>query len=289
MSTTTANGLTIAYETGGDRSDPPLLLVMGLGAQLIYWPDGFCRALADRGFFVVRYDNRDVGLSEKIEGGPAPDLAGAFTGDGSSASYLVGDMAADGIGLLDALGIGAAHVVGASMGGMIAQHMAIRFPDRLLSLCSIMSTPTAVMAPDPPSPEAAAVLMGAPVSSREEAIAAGVAAVRVIGSPGFPAEDDYIADLAARSYDRCFHPVGLARQLVAILASPPWSAELAGVTAPTVVIHGDADPLVRPSWGRATADAIPGATFVSVAGMGHNLPAGAWPVLVDAIAANAGR
>jgi len=288
MRSALANGINLCYETEGDPSGPPLLLVMGLGGQLIWWPDGFCRALAERGFFVVRYDNRDVGLSDKIEGGPLPDLAAAMAGDGTSASYGLADMAADGFGLLDALGIDAAHVAGASMGGMIAQHMAIAHPERLRSLCSIMSAPTGLMAPDPPSPEAAAILMRAPATTREEAVAAGVEALRVIGSPGFPAEEASVADLAGRSYDRCYYPPGSARQLLAILSSPPWVADLARVDVPTVVIHGDADPLVRPSWGRATADAIPGATFVSVPGMGHNLPAGAWPALVDAVAANAG-
>ena len=287
MPTTTANGISLAYETQGDRSDPPLLLVMGLGAQLIYWPDGFCNALADRGFFVVRYDNRDVGLSQKIGGGPPPDLAGAASGDTSSASYSLADMAADGIGLLDAVGIEAAHVVGASMGGMIAQLMAIHHPDRLLSLCSIMSAPTGVMAADPPSPEATAILMRPPAANREEAIEAGVAAAKVIGSPGFDFDEAYIRDLAARSFDRCFSPVGVARQLMAIVSSPPWVADLAKVRVPTVVVHGDSDPLVRPVWGEKTAAAIPGAKFVSVPGMGHDLPPGVWPVLVDAIAANA--
>jgi pimeloyl-ACP methyl ester carboxylesterase len=285
--TITANGIRLAYETQGDPSDPPLLLVMGLGAQLIYWPDGFCSALTGRGFHVIRYDNRDVGLSQKIEGGPPPDLAGAAQGDTSSASYSLADMAADGIGLLDALGIGAAHVVGASMGGMIAQLMAIRHPERLLSLCSIMSAPTGVMAPDPPSPEATMVLMRPPATTREEAIEGGVAAVKVIGSPGYPFDEAYIRDLAARSFDRCFYPVGLARQLMAIVSAPPWVDDLAAVKVPTVVIHGDSDPLVRPSWGEKTAAAIPGATFVSIPGMGHDLPAGAWPALVDAIVANA--
>src|SRR5688500_18225294 len=205
---------------------------MGLGAQLIYWPDGFCSALADHGFHVIRYDNRDVGLSEKIEGGPPPDLAGAAGGDTSSASYSLADMAADGIGLLDALGIGAAHVVGASMGGTIAQLMAIRHPERLLSLCSIMSAPTGVMAPDPPSPEATMVLMRPPAKTREEAIEGGVAAVKVIGSPGFPFDEAYIRDLAERSFDRCFYPVGLARQLMAIVSAPPWVDDLAGVKIP---------------------------------------------------------
>lgn len=288
MPSAAANGLTIEYETHGDPGHPALLLVMGLGAQLVYWPDEFCEALAGRGFFVVRYDNRDVGLSSRTDG-PAPDVFKAFGGDTSQATYTLTDMAADGIGLLDALGIDAAHVAGVSMGGMIAQHMAIHHPGRVRTLCSIMSTPTGDMSSDPASTEANAVLMRPPPRSREEAVSQSVEAARVIGSPGFPLDEDEVRARAARAYDRAFDPLGIARQLVAILASGDWRAQLGSVQTPTLVIHGDADPLVRPSWGKATAQSIPGAELLMVDGMGHDLPRGAWDVLVGAMAANAAK
>ncbi len=288
MANTTANGLTIEYETTGDPSHPALLLVMGLGGQLVYWPDGFCLALADQGFFVIRYDNRDVGLSSKIEGGPPPDLWGALQGT-AKPGYTLADMAADGIGLLGSLGIAAAHVVGVSMGGMIAQHMAMAFPVRVLSLCSVMSSPTGVMAADPPTNAANAALMRPAPGSREEAIEGAVAGAQAIGSPGFPRQEDMIRQRAGLFYDRAFYPVGLARQLVAILSAGDWSDRLAGLDLPTLVIHGDADPLVRPSWGRKTAEAIPGAQLLLIPGMGHDLPEGAWPTIIDAVVANTGK
>ena len=286
MPKTTANGLTIEYETTGDPADPTMLLVMGLGAQLIFWPDGFCRALADRGFFVIRYDNRDVGLSSRLESAGVPDLGALMEGKGDS-PYHLSDMAADGIGLLDALGLEAAHVVGASMGGMIAQHMALEHPARVLTLCSIMSSPTGRMEADPPTPEANAVLVRPAPADREEAIDASVEAAKVIGSPGFPLDEAAVRDLAGRSFDRGFYPLGPMRQFAAILATGDWSARLKALDVATLVIHGDADPLVRPSWGRRTAEAIPGARFLAIPGMGHNLPEGAWPTVVDAIVANA--
>jgi pimeloyl-ACP methyl ester carboxylesterase len=262
---------------------------MGLGAQLVHWPDEFCEALADRGFFVVRYDNRDTGLSSKIEEAPPPDLAAAFQGDTSSASYNLKDMAADAAGLLDALGIDRAHVMGASMGGMIAQHLAIHYPDRVLSLCSIMSTCTSSMGADPPSEAAARMLLRPPPRSREEAVAVSVEAWRIIGSPGFPFDEDRVRERAGLAYDRCFYPRGFARQLVGIFASGDWTEALAEVDVPTLVIHGEEDPLVRPSYGRATAAAIPGAQFLGIPGMGHDLPEGAWPVIIEAAVANAAK
>ncbi|MGH9001464.1 MAG: alpha/beta fold hydrolase [Acidimicrobiia bacterium] len=288
MPNVTANGLRIEFEAMGDRARPALLLVMGLGGQLVWWPDGFCSALAERGFYVVRYDNRDVGLSARIDDAPVPDVMAALGGDASSAGYTLVDMAADGAGLLDALGIDAAHVVGVSMGGMIAQHMAIHFPERVRTLCSIMSAPTGVMAADPPTPEAGAVLIRPPAATRDEAIDQGVEGSRIIGSPGYPFDGARTRARAAASYDRSYFPRGLARQLVAILASEEWTGRLAGLKVPTLVIHGEADPLIRPSWGRATAAAIPGADLLLVPGMGHDLPEGAWPLLVDAIADHAG-
>lgn len=289
MANIRANGLDIEYETLGDPRRPALLLVMGLGAQLVYWPEEFCQALADRGFFLIRYDHRDVGLSSKVEGGPPPDLAAALGGDTSGGAYTLADMAADAAGLLDALGRAAAHVVGVSMGGMIAQQMAIRHPDRVLSLCSIMSAPTVVMAADPPTAEANATLLRPPARSRDEYVEQSVDGSRVVGSTGFPFDEDRIRARAALSYDRAFYPAGLARQLVAILAAGDWSEALAEVRVPTLVIHGEADPLVRPSWGVATAKAVPGAELLLIPGMGHDLPEAAWPAIVDAIARNAAR
>lgn len=288
MTSIRANGITIEYETIGEAGRPPILLVMGLGAQLVSWPEELCQALADRGFLVIRYDNRDVGLSAKFEG-PPPDLVAAAGGDTSGAGYTIADMAADGIGLLDALGLESAHVVGVSMGGMIVQHMAMDFPDRLLSLCSIMSAPTGTFAADPPTAEATAVLTRSPARSREEAIDNALAGSAAIGSPGFPLDEARVRARAELSYDRCFYPPGFTRQLLAVLSSGDWSGRLAEVGIPTLVIHGSADPLVRPSWGEATAKAIPGALLLVIAGMGHDLPEGAWPELIEAIVDNAGR
>jgi pimeloyl-ACP methyl ester carboxylesterase len=288
MPNVTANGVTTEYETTGDPGRPAILLVMGLGAQLVYWHDDFCAELAKRGLFVIRYDNRDVGLSTKTEG-PPPDVLAALQGDTTQATYTVVDMAADGIGLLNALGVDAAHVVGVSMGGMIAQNMAIHHPDRVLSLCSIMSTPTGDMSSDPATAEANAALVRPPPTSREEAIAQSLEGSRVVGSPGFPVDEDQIRARAGLSYDRCFHPVGIARQLCAVIASGDWRPALAKVDVPTLVIHGAADPLVRPSWGRATAAAVPGAELLVIDGMGHDLPRGAWDTIVEAVVANTAK
>lgn len=284
----TANGIEIEYETLGSPEGPPLLLVMGLGGQLIWWPEELCSLLASRGYYVIRYDNRDVGLSTKIDGGPPPDLLAALTGQAVPA-YTLRDMAADGVGLLDALGLGAAHVVGVSMGGMIAQHMAVHFPERVQTLCSIMSTPTGIMTADPPSAEANAILLRPAAPDRASAVEAAVAGHRVIGSPGFPFDEARARARAEQSYDRCYYPEGPTRQLVAILCAGDWSADLAGVTAPTAVVHGAEDPLVRPSWGEATAKAIPGATLHLIPGMGHDLPPGVWEPIADIIDANVGR
>ena len=288
MTATTANGITIEHESFGDPADEPLLLVMGLGAQLITWPVGFCEALTGRGFHVTRFDNRDVGLSSKIEDGPAPDVMAAMTGDVSSAAYTLSDMAADAAGLLDALGIESAHVVGASMGGMIAQTMAIEHPARVRSLCSIMST-TGDPAAGPPSPDALTVLLRPPASTRDEAIANSVEAGKVIGSTAFPTSDEERVDRAAAAYDRCFYPVGIARQLVAVQASGDRTERLRALDVPTVVIHGTVDPLVQPAGGELTTKAIPGAGLLLVEGMGHDLPEGVWPTVIDAICANAAR
>jgi pimeloyl-ACP methyl ester carboxylesterase len=254
---------------------------------MIAWDEEFVQKLVDRGFYVIRYDNRDVGLSSKIEGGPRPDVAAATKGDRSSASYTLNEMADDGIALLDALGIPKAHIVGASMGGMIVQAMAIRHPDHVLSMASIMST-TGNRAVGQATPEAMAALTSPPPKSREEAMDNAIRSAGVI-APGVAINEAKVREAAGRAFDRSFYPVGMARQLVGIMASPDRTDGLKGVKAPTVVIHGEADTLVTPSGGKATAEAIPGAKLVMVPNMGHNLPEQAVPTVVDAIVENAQR
>ncbi len=282
-----ANGIELCYETFGSPDDEPMLLVMGLGAQMVMWPDEFCEQLAARGFHVIRYDNRDVGLSTKFTDAGMPNVGEAFAGN-AEPPYTIADMAADGVGLLDHLGIDAAHLVGVSMGGMIVQQMAIDHPDRVRSLTSIMSHPGGEDA-EPPTEEALGVLMVPRPESRDEVIELAVEARRVIGSTGFPLDEDRIRDIAARSYDRCYHPEGMMRQLTAIMSSPSRVEGLAKVRVPTTVIHGTVDPLVPPSNGRRCAEAVPGAEHVEITGMGHDLPEGAWPRIIEAIERNAAK
>lgn len=272
----------LAYECFGSETDPPMLLVMGLGAQMIAWPDEFCVALAGRGYRVIRFDNRDVGLSSHLPGGSAPDVAQAMTGDYSSATYTLSDMAGDAAGLLDALDIRTAHVVGASMGGMVVQCMAIEYPHRLRSMTSIMST-TGDRAVGRPSQEAMAVLLAPPVTDREGAIDRAVESAKVIGSPGFSRDEDAIKARAGLAFDRAFDPIGAARQLVAIQASGDRTEKLRSVQVPTLVVHGAADALVNVSGGKATAAAIQGSELLIIDGMSHDLPQDAWPQIIDAI------
>ncbi|HZN15316.1 MAG TPA: alpha/beta fold hydrolase [Acidimicrobiales bacterium] len=278
-----SNGIELEYDTFGSAEDPALLLIMGLGAQLTMWDEAFCNPLADEGFYVIRYDNRDVGLSTRTDG-PVPDVLAAMGGDASSATYRVEDMADDGAGLLDALGINAAHVVGASMGGMIAQAFAIRHPDKTRSLCSIMST-TGDRTVGQPNPDAMGRLLGSPPSTREEAIANSLATGEVLSPFHFDATK--AAERAGAAFDRAFYPTGMARQLVAILASADRTEALGNVTAPTLVIHGAVDPLVTISGGEATAKAVPGADLLILDEMGHDIPEPLVPGIVAAIAANA--
>jgi pimeloyl-ACP methyl ester carboxylesterase len=277
------NGIDIEYVTHGDAGDPALLLVMGLGAQLITWPDGFVQRLVDCGFHVIRYDNRDSGLSTKFDG--TPDIVALFSGDVSSAPYMIEDMADDGAALLSELGIERAHVVGASMGGMIVQAMVIRHAAQFLSACSIMST-TGDRTVGQPTGEAMAALMRPMAQSRDEAIAASLEASRVIGSPAYPANEDELVERAAAAYDRSYSPYGTARQLAAILASPDRTDGLRRVEMPFLVVHGEADPLVTLSGGQATAAAVPDAKLMVLPGMGHDLPDALWPVIIDAVVAN---
>ncbi len=270
-----ANGIEIEYETFGDPADPTLLLVMGLGGQMILWPEELCSDLAARGLHVVRFDNRDVGRSTWLEQAGMPDVAGALgaalQGRPIPAPYLLRDMAADAVGLLDALGIDTAHVVGASMGGMIAQTLAIEHPARVRTLTSIMSTTGHPGLPQA-RPDAMAVLLTPAPTERAAAIDHGVRVWRTIGSPGFPFDEAEVRRRAALAFDRGVNPPGVARQLVAILASGSRREALRGVRAPTLVIHGLADPLVPVEGGRDTAQAVPGAELLEFEGMGHDLP-----------------
>jgi pimeloyl-ACP methyl ester carboxylesterase len=280
--------LEICYETFGKPDDPALLLVMGLGTQMIGWPDAFCARLAERGLYAIRYDNRDVGRSTHLSRLRAPTIKQLLRRDKSAAAYSLADMAADGIGLLDHLGIAQAHVAGASMGGMIAQTMAARFPDRVLSLASIMSN-TGHPRRGMPGLRVYPIFIRRPADNREGVIESTLSTFRLIGSPGFPFEEDELRRLADLSYDRGYNPAGTARQLAAILAAGDRVEELRRITAPTVVIHGTRDRMVRPSGGRETAKAIPGARLLEIDGMGHDLPPGAWDQIIDAIVSNAQR
>jgi pimeloyl-ACP methyl ester carboxylesterase len=285
-----ANGIELEYETFGRAGDPPVLLVMGLGAQMILWHEEFCDALAGRGFHVVRYDNRDVGGSTWLDEAGVPDVAGTLAavaaGRPIDAPYRLSDMAADAAGLLDALALDAAHVVGASMGGMIAQTLAIEHPGRVRTLTSIMSTTGARDLP-PARPAAMALLMTPVPAERAAQIERQVQVSRTIGSPAYPSDEAELRALAERAFERGVNPPGFARQLVAILASGSRRDALAAVRAPTLVIHGADDPLVPVEGGRDTAAAVPGAALLEVPGMGHDLPRALWPAVVDAIVKHA--
>ena len=287
-----ANGIELEYDTFGREDRPALLLIMGLGAQMIFWHDDFCCALAERDLHVVRFDNRDVGRSTWLDEAGMPDvmavMAAALQGRPVEAPYQLADMASDAAGLLDALEIRAAHVVGASMGGMIAQTLAIEHPERVRTLTSIMSTTGSRDLP-PARPDAMAALLTPIPEDRDAAIERSVQVFRVIGSPGFPFDEADMRERAARAFDRGANPAGVVRQLVAILASGSRREALGAVRAPTLVIHGADDPLVPVEAGRDTAGAVPGAELLEVPGMGHDLPKPLWPTFVDAIAKLAGR
>ncbi len=285
--TARANGIEIVYETIGDPSGRPLLLVMGLGMQLIHWDLELCERLAERGFRVIRFDNRDSGRSTAIDA-PVPDLRRLMLGRRVRVPYLLGDMADDAFGLLDHLGIEAAHVVGASMGGMIAQAMAIARPERVLSLTSIMST-TGDRRAGLPKLRVWSVLLRRAPREKQAYVESFVRTFRLIGSPGFPYDDERVRELAAATYERGHDAAGTGRQLAAIMASGSRTEQLRTLSMPATVIHGRADPLVPFRGGRATAAAIPGARLIAIPGMGHDLPREVWPQVVDAIAETAGR
>jgi pimeloyl-ACP methyl ester carboxylesterase len=265
-------GIDIVYERLGNPDAPVVLLIMGIAAQLIHWPDAFCAALVGQGLQVIRFDNRDAGQSTHMTEAPAPNLPAAMAGDLSSASYTLSDMAGDAVGLLDALGIGKAHVVGASMGGAIGQTMAIEHAERVRSLTSMMST-TGNVSVGQPSPQALREVFGGPrATTRDEVIQQMVRTARAVGSPGYPVDEGEVAERAGLAYDRSFDPIGVARQAVASVASGDRTERLRSLAVPTLVIHGLADRLCDVSGGRATAEAIPGAELVAIEGMGHNLP-----------------
>ncbi|HEU5252669.1 MAG TPA: alpha/beta hydrolase [Solirubrobacterales bacterium] len=281
------DGIKLCYQEMGDPDGEPLLLVMGLATQMIAWDEELCAMLAERGFRVVRFDNRDIGRSTKVRQAGTPSVLAMMSGRGTP-PYLLRDMAADTLGLMDHLGIDSAHVVGASMGGMIAQTTAIDHPGRVRSLTSIMST-TGSRRVGHPSYKTFGLLLGRPPREREAAIERVVKTFKVIGSPGYPFEEERVRRIAGRSFDRGHSQAGIARQLYAITASGDRTPGLRNLDLPALVIHGKNDVLVNPSGGRATAKAIPGARLKMVDGMGHDLPRALWPDFVEEIAANAAR
>jgi pimeloyl-ACP methyl ester carboxylesterase len=281
-----ANGLTLCYQTFGSPSDPTLLLIMGLGAQMVWWEVDLCERLAARGYRVVRFDNRDIGKSTYIAA-PPPNLARVFAGlEPLKAPYTLDDMARDAIGLMDALEIESAHVVGASMGGMIAQIMAIQYPERVRTLTSIMST-TGERGLPPPKPEVWAAMTAPPPLTVEAYIEANVRMAELLrGYPDATEEADARAR-ASRAAARGLNPPGGVRQMAAVGASDSRKEALRQVKAPTLVIHGADDPLVSVEGGKATASAVPGAKLMLLDRMGHTLPRALWPTIVEAIAAHA--
>jgi pimeloyl-ACP methyl ester carboxylesterase len=281
-----ANGIDICYEIFGDASAEPIVLIMGLGAQMIEWQEDFCWQLAARGFRVIRFDNRDIGKSSQLSGGkrltPLELLKLRFLKIPLAAPYKIRDMAEDAVGLLDALGIKSAHVVGLSMGGMIAQEIAISFPQRVHSLTSIMSTTGNPKIP-PPTREATAVLMAPPPATREEYLVRFAQTWKVLRVGSFPQDEALDRARAERTFERGLNPAGVGRQLRAILASGSRKERLHAVKAPTLVIHGTVDPLVHPMGGKDTAASIPGAKLLMIEGMGHALPIPMWPQVIEAI------
>lgn len=284
----------LCYEDWGDEKAPPLLLIMGLSAQMLLWPDDFCRELVARGFRVIRFDNRDIGLSTKIKKKVQPmnelwRMTRFSLGLRSPSPYTLYDMAADAVGLLDHLGIRQAHVAGASMGGMIAQIVAGKHPERVRSLAVIFSSTNQPLLP-PPHPSAIAPLMKGPgkEAGREQLVAHSMKLMRIIGSPAYRQPEDELRAFAEKLLDRSYSPAGVKRQFTAVLSSGslrPWARK---IRVPTVVIHGDRDPLVRPGCGRAVAKAIPGARFNLIPGMGHDLPRQLWPRIAGLLQENSG-
>ncbi|UCG01862.1 MAG: alpha/beta hydrolase [Candidatus Heimdallarchaeota archaeon] len=283
------NGIEITYDTFGDPQAAPMLLIMGLSTQMIMWDEAFCKAIASNGYWVIRFDNRDVGLSTKFDNAGIPDLMEMMMkvqqGEEVKAPYTLLDMAKDAIGLLDVLKIDTAHIVGASMGGMIAQTIAIHYPERVRTLTSIMSTTSNPELPQP-GPEAISILITPPPSERAEYIEDSVKTWRFLnGELSF--DEDFVRERSTQAFDRCYYPVGAGRQLAAILASGSRKEELKNVKVPTLVIHGDTDPLVPVEGGKETAEVIPEAKLLILEGMGHSIPAEVAPKIIEAIVKHA--
>lgn len=282
MPNVTANGIQIEYDSFGDSSSPALLLIMGGGSQMIYWEVEFCELLAKKGCFAIRFDNRDIGLSTKFEEAGIPDMMAAMKGEPVIPAYTLEDMADDAVGLLDALGIEKAHICGASVGGMIAQVISYRHPERVLSLTSIMSS---TGNPELPQikPEVLAEVYKPVPDERETYIEHQLSMWRKLWSPGFPFEEKRLRTLMAESYDRSYYPQGMARQSAAVLTHGYQRPSIASIKAPTLVIHGDKDPFMSVEGGKETAELIPGAKLLIIDGMGHDMPKGVWQTITDAI------
>lgn len=282
LSLVKANGIEIAYDTFGNKDNEPILLIMGLSAQMILWEDEFCFRLAEKGFYVIRFDNRDVGMSTKMTALGMPNIQALLLGKLSVAPYTILDMAKDTVGLLGALQIEKAHVIGVSMGGMIGQEIAISYPDRLMTLTSIMSTTGSPLLP-PPSPEAIEILFRPIPTTRDTFVSYFMDVWRVLSGPRFPMDDITAGRLGVETYRRGVDPAGNARQLAAIFVSGSRKERLASVKSPTLVIHGTQDPLLSIECGIDTAESIPKASLKIFDGMGHWLPPGLWPEIIGAI------